>query len=151
MQFPSVVGTGFDAWWVHDFFHPWLEERILREHASLSAGKRRLAPVAWVMSVLWFWFAVAPGAVIGDWIFGEPNDPPSWWLGIPSIWSWQIVGWGLGVALMWFLAYRMEMATLSGPALPAERDAAISHTFQVSVRTQSIFDSRCSPCGHTNT
>jgi solute:Na+ symporter, SSS family len=97
---------------------------FLREHALRSAGKRRLMPVAWVMTVLWFWFAVGPGAVIGNWIFGDPNDPPSWWLGMPSIWGWQSVGWGLGVGLMWFLAYYMEMATPPRPELRAEPDAA---------------------------
>ncbi len=30
---------------------------------------------------------------------------------MPSIWAWQILWWGLGVVMMWFLAYKMEMST----------------------------------------
>jgi SSS family solute:Na+ symporter len=31
---------------------------------------------------------------------------------MPSIWAWQILWWALGVGMMWFLAYKMEMSTL---------------------------------------
>ncbi len=31
---------------------------------------------------------------------------------MPSIWLWQIIWWALGVAMMWFLAYKMEMSTI---------------------------------------
>ena len=29
---------------------------------------------------------------------------------MPSIWVWQIIWWALGVGMMWFLAYKMEMS-----------------------------------------
>ena len=35
-----------------------------------------------------------------------------WTFGIPSIWAWQILFWLLGVFMMWFLAYKMEMSTV---------------------------------------
>ena len=89
---------------------------FLRQEASLPQQKRRLVPWAWGLVVLWFIFAVGPGAVIGNWIFGDPNTAASWWLGIPSIWAWQIAGWILGVGMMWFLAYHMELATPPGAA-----------------------------------
>jgi len=85
--------------------------RVLRAHAALPASKRRLLPLAWIITILWFVFAVGPGAVLGNTLFGNPNDPTSWWLGMPSIWLWQILGWALGVALLWFLAYYLEMST----------------------------------------
>jgi hypothetical protein len=85
---------------------------FLREHAGLPAEKRKLVPVAWAAAVLWTIFAIGPGAVIGNTIFGIPNDPQTWLFGIPSIWAWQILFWLLGVAMMWFLAYRMEMSTM---------------------------------------
>ena len=51
--------------------------------------------------------------MIGNWIFGEPAaGRDGWTFGIPSIWAWQILFWLLGIALLWFLAYRMEMATV---------------------------------------
>ncbi len=87
---------------------------LIREHAGLAPGKRRLVPLAWGLTLLWFLFVMGPGAVLGNTVFGDPSDPASWWFGMPSIWVWQILGWALGVALMWFLAYYMELATDSG-------------------------------------
>lgn len=85
---------------------------FLREHASLSDRKRKLVPTAWIFTILWFIFAIGPGAVIGNTIFGNPNAPETWLFGIPSIWTWQIIWWVLGVFMMWFLAYKMEMSTV---------------------------------------
>jgi len=89
-------------------FHNWL-----REHAGLPEAKRHLIPVAWIVVVGWFFFASGPGMVIGNWLFGHPNDPATWWVfGMPSIWVWQLIWWALGVAMMWFLCYKMEMSTV---------------------------------------
>ena len=84
---------------------------FLRDHASLSDEKRRLIPTAVIITLLWFFFGIGPGAVIGNWIFGSPLDPNTWIFGIPSIWAWQILFWMLGVYVMWMLAYKMEMST----------------------------------------
>ncbi len=84
---------------------------FLREHATLSPSKRSLKPVAWALTLGWFFFGIGPGAVIGNWVFGEPGAGRDGWLfGIPSIWAWQILFWVLGVFMMWFLAYKMEMS-----------------------------------------
>jgi uncharacterized protein YggT (Ycf19 family) len=32
--------------------------------------------------------------------------------GMPSIWAWQLLWWALGVFMMWFLAYVMQMSTV---------------------------------------
>ena len=85
---------------------------FLREHASLSPEKRSLVPTAWIIALVWFFFGIGPGAVMGNWVFGNPNDPASWLFGMPSIWAWQILWWALGVFMMWFLAYKMEMSTV---------------------------------------
>lgn len=85
---------------------------FLREHAGLPEGKKRLVPVAWIVTIAWFIFAVGPGAVIGNTIFGSPADSSTWVFGIPSIWAWQILWWVLGVGMMWFLAYKMELSTI---------------------------------------
>lgn len=85
---------------------------FLREHAGLSPEKRKLVPTAWIITIVWFIFAIGPGAVIGNTIFGDPNTPETWLFGIPSIWTWQILWWALGVFMMWFLAYKMEMSTM---------------------------------------
>ena len=86
---------------------------FLREHASLSPEKRSLIPVAWIVTLAWLFFGIGPGAVIGNDIFGSPGaGVEGWTFGIPSIWAWQILFWLLGVAMMWFLAYKMEMSTV---------------------------------------
>ena len=86
---------------------------FLREHAGLSADKKKLVPVAWIATIAWLFFGIGPGAVIGNDIFGAPDaGVEGWTFGIPSIWAWQILFWLLGVAMMWFLAYRMEMSTV---------------------------------------
>jgi len=86
---------------------------FLREHASLSADKKRLVPIAWIITLAWMFFGIGPGAVIGNTIFGAPAaGVAGWTFGIPSIWAWQILFWILGVGMMWFLAYKMEMSTV---------------------------------------
>ena len=87
---------------------------FLREHASLPASKQGLKVWAWVITLAWMFFGIGPGAVIGNSIFGDPNagTPDAWLFGMPSIWAWQVLFWGLGVAMMWFLAYKMEMSTV---------------------------------------
>ena len=83
------------------------------EHASLPQAKRHLIPVAWVVTLAWFFFGIGPGAVIGNDIFGAPDaGREGWTFGIPSIWAWQILFWLLGVAMMWFLAYKMELSSV---------------------------------------
>ena len=85
---------------------------FLREHASLPAAKKGLVPIAWIITLVWFFFGIGPGAVIGNTIFGNPNDFASWTFGMPSIWAWQVLWWALGVGMMWFLAYKMELSTV---------------------------------------
>nr|VFJ63855.1 MAG: Na+/proline symporter [Candidatus Kentron sp. FM]VFJ64458.1 MAG: Na+/proline symporter [Candidatus Kentron sp. FM]VFK14936.1 MAG: Na+/proline symporter [Candidatus Kentron sp. FM] len=92
---------------------------FLREHSSLSEGKRALVPLAWIVTVVWFFFGVGPGAVIGNTVFGDPGDITTWTFGIPSIWAWQILWWVLGVFMMWFLAYKMEMSTVPAKEIVA--------------------------------
>jgi hypothetical protein len=61
---------------------------------------------------VWFFFGIGPGAVIGNTIFGNPNDMATWTFGMPSIWAWQVLWWALGVFMMWFLAYKMQLSTV---------------------------------------
>ena len=85
---------------------------FLREHASLSAGKKGLVPIAWIVTLVWFFFGIGPGAVIGNTIFGDPTNSSTWIFGMPSIWAWQLLWWALGVFMMWLLAYKMELSTV---------------------------------------
>ena len=84
---------------------------FLTEHAGLSAAKKKLRPAAWIITLAWFFFGIGPGAVLGNILFGDPNDAATWVFGMPSIWVWHIIWWALGVGMMIFLAYKMEMST----------------------------------------
>jgi Na+/proline symporter len=86
---------------------------FLKEYAGLPIEKKKLVPIAWIITLMWFFFGIGPGAVIGNWIFGNPTDPNTWIFGIPSIWAWQILFWAIGVYMMWMLAYKMEFSTPS--------------------------------------
>ena len=95
-----------------DTAHKMKYHNFLREHATLPASKQGLKPVAWILTLVWFFFGIGPGAVIGNTIFGDPNNATTWTFGMPSIWAWQIIWWALGVGMMWMLAYKMEMSTM---------------------------------------
>ena len=96
-----------------DLAHRMKYHNFLREHASLPASKQGLKPIAWIITLAWMFFGIGPGAVIGNDIFGAPNvGVEGWTFGMPSIWAWQILFWALGVGMMWFLAYKMEMSTV---------------------------------------
>ena len=84
---------------------------FIREHASLGPEKRHLIKWGWIVTCAWYFFAIGPGCVIGNTIFGDPSKPATWANGMPSIWIWQITFWILGIAMMWFLAYKLEMST----------------------------------------
>jgi Na+/proline symporter len=95
-----------------DMKHRMSFHNFLRQHAGVPAAKRGLVPAAWIITLVWFFFGIGPGAVIGNTIFGNPNDITTWVFGMPSIWAWQILWWVLGVFMMWFLAYKMEFSTI---------------------------------------
>jgi Na+/proline symporter len=86
--------------------------RIFTETAAMPKNQRFLRPVAWSFTLIWFFFAVGPGAVLGNDLFGAPNAGLAEWIGgIPSLWLWQLVWWALGVMVLWLLAYPMRMAS----------------------------------------
>ena len=101
----------------HD--HKMIFHNFLQEHSALPKEKRGLIPVAWIIVIGWFFFGIGPGAVIGNWIFGDPTNAATWLFGIPSIWAWQILWWALGVAMMWFLAYKMELSRVPSKEVEA--------------------------------
>ena len=104
----------------NDMSHKMKFHNFLREHTSLSIAKRRsLIPMAWIITLAWFFFGIGPGAVIGNTIFGNPNDSNTWIFGMPSIWAWQLLWWALGVFMMWFLAYKMGMSTVPDKKIEA--------------------------------
>jgi SSS family solute:Na+ symporter len=103
----SAITQGRD-----DRTHKMTFHNFLREHTGLPANKKGLVPMAWIITLVWFFFGIGPGAVVGNDIFGNPNDPNTWIFAMPSIWAWQLLWWALGVFMMWFLAYKLQMSTV---------------------------------------
>jgi len=81
----------------HDFIH---------DHTQLSPQKRRWRKPIWILTIVWFLFAIGPFAVLGN-----EADPTAWSFGIPSLWVWQIVWWLVGCVVMYLLAFKLEMST----------------------------------------
>ena len=59
---------------------------IVPLHAQKKSYSR-----GWIITLVWFFFAIGPGCVIGNTIFGDPAKPATWANGIPSIWIWQSI------------------------------------------------------------
>ena len=103
----SALGSKDPSRSHRDNFH-----QFLKEYDSRTQPNHWSKPVAGVIVLIWVFFAIGPGVVIGNVLFGEPNAGyGAWKFGMPSIWAWQIIWWALGVGMIWYLAYRMEMST----------------------------------------
>lgn len=88
--------------------------QFLRQHSAPASRSRGLKPAAWSAMLAWFFLAIGPGAILGNQAFGAPTQGPERWvMGMPSLWAWTILFWVLGVFLIWFLSYKMRLATAS--------------------------------------
>ena len=85
--------------------------RFLKGALRSSARAQSLSATAWAVSLAWLFLAVGPGLEFGNLAFGVPGVGRGWILSMPSLWAWTGVFWALGVGLIWFLAYKMEMAS----------------------------------------
>ncbi|MFT3989606.1 hypothetical protein [Aestuariivirga sp.] len=66
---------------------------------------------AWSVFLAWLFLGVGPGLVMGNAAFVRTTDQgASNILGLPSLIVWVMIAWALGVGMIWFLAYRMELA-----------------------------------------
>lgn len=96
-----------------EYEHRMTVHKFLEEHASLPAEKRHLIPIAFILVFAFWVIGVGPGGVIGNWLFGDPANPETWWVfGLPSIWVWQIIWWLFGIYMMYFCCYKCEMSTV---------------------------------------
>lgn len=87
-------------------------EAVQRLIATLLPEKpaaRALRATAWSVTLAWLFLAVGPGLVFGQAAFTLPDG--AWVVGMPSLWAWSLLFWALGVGMIWFLAYKMEMAS----------------------------------------
>ena len=91
--------------------HKYKFHDFINDYKSYAVSRRSLKPSAWIITSAWIFFALGPGLIMGNELFGKPVNVESWSFGMPSIWVWNIVFWVLGIPLIWFLAIKMEMST----------------------------------------
>ena len=87
--------------------HRALFHDFLREHTILSPEKRKWKKPIWLLTLVWFLFAIGPFAVLGN-----ETNPANWLWGIPTAWIWQIAWWLIGCVMMYLLAFKLEMSTM---------------------------------------
>ncbi|MEK8018383.1 MAG: sodium:solute symporter family protein [Candidatus Parabeggiatoa sp.] len=102
---------------------------VLKRQVAFPKAKKNWIPVVIGFTLFWFFVAIGPGAIWGNWIFGDPNNPNDWLFGIPSIWTWQIVWWIVGVFMMWILAVKMEMSTMSDEKIDDITSLSLSQNY----------------------
>jgi SSS family solute:Na+ symporter len=87
-----------------------LHDVYLRDH-RIAFGGRAARAAKWSLPLLWAFFAIGPGAILGNTFFSRPIlIDRSAMLGAPSLWIWQTVLWIAGVLLVWWLAYRVRLS-----------------------------------------
>jgi solute:Na+ symporter, SSS family len=80
----------------------------------VNFGSPAARTAKWSLTLIWTFFALGPGAVLGNTFFSRPlftqGEAP---LGIPSLWAWQIFFWLMGMPLIWWLAYGSRLGILA--------------------------------------
>lgn len=94
-----------------EYLHKKKYHNFLKKYSPLFKTKKsKIFFTNIFIVVVWLFFALGPGARIGNSIFGDPGNMTTWLFGIPSIWAWQFLLWIIGVGIMWSLAYKMKMS-----------------------------------------
>ncbi len=107
-------------------FHNFLDENM-----GLHPSRTKLKSFAYVIALIWLFFGVGPGQVLGNNFFGAPDAGyESWILKIPSLWGYQLIWWFFGIGLIWFLASKMDLSTL--PNKPIQSGDLHKHPDEVS-------------------
>jgi SSS family solute:Na+ symporter len=70
---------------------------------------RALKTTAWAAVMAWLFLAAGPGLIFGNAAFVGTDG--IWLVGMPSLWAWAVLFWAAGLGLVWFLSYKMEMAS----------------------------------------
>ena len=93
---------------------------FLNDHMGLHPSRTKLKSFAYVLVLIWLFFGIGPGQILGNSFFGEPGAGyESWVLKIPSIWGYQLIWWFFGIGLIWFLASKMDLSTLPNKPIQA--------------------------------
>ncbi|MDR7127504.1 hypothetical protein [Pseudotabrizicola sp. 4114] len=97
------------------------QDRLHDEFAStwrVDFGTKPARNAKWSLILIWAFFALGPGAILGNTFFSQPifttGDAS---LGIPSLWAWQLFFWLIGVPLVWWLTYGAQLGTTTDQGL----------------------------------
>lgn len=90
--------------------------RLLHTILRPRSNTRALRSTAWSIALAWLFLAVGPGLVFGNYAFLRADG--GWALGMPSLWAWSLLFWVAGLGLVWFLSYKMEMASPLAAEVP---------------------------------
>lgn len=88
--------------------------RLFEDTLAPPASVHALRPTAWSLVLGWIFLAVGPGLIFGNHAFAQTTRRgvvTDWVFDIPSLWAWSLGAWLLGVGLIWFLAYKMALAS----------------------------------------
>ena len=91
--------------------------RFLADTLRTSPRAKALSATAWAVMLAWGFLAIGPGLVFGNTAFVGLDG--RWLVGMPSLWVWGLLFWALGLGLIWFLSYKMEMASPVDADIPA--------------------------------
>lgn len=87
---------------------------VLRGEHGQDLGGPAARGAKWSLILVWAFFALGPGAILGNWFFSDPifsDAAPA--LLLPSLWIWQILFWLLGAFLAWWLAYKAGLSVFA--------------------------------------
>jgi solute:Na+ symporter, SSS family len=91
---------------------------IFRRDHRMNFGGRASRGAKWSITLLWVFFALGPGAILGNTFFSKPIfTGANITVGAPSLWVWQIAFWIFGIMIVWWLAYRNRMSIISTETL----------------------------------
>ncbi len=132
MQIPAVVGSGFGAWWVHDFVHPMLADRIRYSSANeysktvLETMSSLIFPLLWALGL---WVSVGISVY-----FGWPHNLI--WIAINLLTAWFVIRlasmmvhdpiWSRLIAGMAYTVAVLNILDLLDPAFRLMDDLAVT-------------------------
>lgn len=95
----------------------WQYHEFIRAQDSLRGLRRWLAPLAWCLLAQWVFFAFGPGRALGERWLGHPDLPEQWLWGLPPTWLWLLLCWLMGLFVLAFLGYTLNVSGLPKPPI----------------------------------
>ena len=121
----SIVSSRGDARDHRDTTH---DEFAARD--AMTPRRSVMRPAVWALAIVWVFFALGPGAVLGNDFLGATSpagkSQQGWTIGVPALWLWQMLWWAFGVVLIWWLAYKLELATPPRTLAELERERSLT-------------------------